>query len=261
MCGRYVLVSKVAKIEKVFNVTSTLDDVAPSYNIGAAHKSPIICSDDTKALVEGRFGYVPSYNIKQLLINARSEKLLTNSEWRKAFSNNRCIVPADCFYEGPTKEKLSKPYLVYLKNKIRPFGFAGIYRDQEIQGEIRRTFAILTTSPGKVMHRIGHHRSPIVLHPNEHSNWLNTNQPIANASEILQNNINELMNAYPVSAEMKSGKENHRGLIEPIGQRLMPEYDYETQFDVEVQGMGHRKGAKDAERLPESIEKAFNKRK
>ena len=136
------------------------------------------------------------------------------------------MVIADCFYEGPEKEKLSKPFLVYLQDQERPFAFAGIYNDVEKNGQTIRSFANVTTAPSKVMDLIGHHRSPIILNPTDYNKWLTPNQDLFNYSDCLKNNINELQNAYPVSIEVKSIKNNDKNLVDPIGERLIPEYDY-----------------------------------
>jgi putative SOS response-associated peptidase YedK len=47
--------------------------------------------------------------------------------FRHAIRKQRCLVPADAFIEGPKKERLNKPYVVYANNIDRPFAFAGIW--------------------------------------------------------------------------------------------------------------------------------------
>lgn len=242
MCGRYVLVNKEEVIERKFNVESRLSEpLKPNYNIGAAQHAPIICSDNDKELVSGYFGYRPSWNPKLLLLNARLDKLMTSAEWRNALANNRCLIPASCFYEGPEREKLSKPYLVYMRETERPFAFAGIYRDIEgSNGEIKRTFAIITTKPSTVLRKIGHPRAPVVLHNKYIRSYLDNRKPLAHFTEALTNDDNHKMNAYPVSVEMRSGKVNRRELLDPIGQRVIPEYDVKTYQELEMH-FGRRK--------------------
>lgn len=241
MCGRYVMVQKIEKIERRFNVEADFDAWRPNFNIGPGSLAPIIASDAPNTLQMGSFGFHPNWDNKKLILNAREDKILTSVEWKSALVNRRCLVIADCFYEGPEKEKLSKPFLVYLQDQERPFAFAGIYNDVEKNGQTIRSFANVTTAPSKVMDLIGHHRSPIILNPTDYNKWLTPNQDLFNYSDCLKNNINELQNAYPVSIEVKSIKNNDKNLVDPIGERLIPEYDYAISNPILLQGMGSTK--------------------
>jgi hypothetical protein len=51
----------------------------------------------------------------------------------------------------------------------------------------------------------------------------------------------EYMNAYPISKKIKNPKAEGRELIEPVGERLMPESDIQFKKDLRRQGMGKRK--------------------
>lgn len=241
MCGRYVIVQKIEKIERRFNVESEIDTLQPNFNVGPGSLAPIISSDTLNQLKLGSFGFHPNWDPKKLILNAREDKLLTSKEWKAALLGRRCLVIADCFYEGPEKEKLSKPFLVYLQDQERPFAFAGIFNDIEKNGKIIRSFAIITTTPSKVMGIIEHHRSPVILNPSDYNNWLTPNQDLFNYTDCLKNNINELQNAYPVSVDVKSIRNNNRKLIDPLGERLIPEYDYQVSNHILLQGMGSKK--------------------
>ena len=125
MCGRYVIVQKIEKIEKRFNVEAVFDSFPPNFNVGPGMEAPIITCEQPQQLQLSRFGFVPNWDTKKLILNARDDKLLSSNSWKRALIFKRCIVLADCFYEGPEKEKLSKPFVVYLQDAERPFGFAG----------------------------------------------------------------------------------------------------------------------------------------
>lgn len=241
MCGRYVIVQKIEKIERRFNVQADFGAWLPNFNVGPTTLAPIISSDSPNKLQLGSFGFSPNWDTKKLILNAREDKLLTYKEWKSASAHRRCLVIADCFYEGPEKEKLSKPFLVYLEDQQRPFAFAGIYNDLEKNGETMRSFAIITTTPSKVMGLIGHHRSPVVLNPSDYNDWLTPNQDLFKYTDCLKNNINELQNAYPVSKDVKSVQNNNRKLIDPIGERLIPAYNYSVINTPHLTGMGSSK--------------------
>jgi len=260
MCGRYIIVQTVQKIEKRFNLAETPEDInyQPSYNVGPGKLAPVITSDKPKQLQMFEFGLTPHWSKKKMyLFNARSEgkrnqendpnykgakDIITMPAFRKPIRSQRCLVIADAFYEGPALEKLSKPYLVYLKNKQRPFAFAGIWdtwKDEE--GNDYNSFAIVTTVANKILQKIGHPRSPVILSPYQEQKWLNINIPLADAISMLHPYNPELMNAYPVSPSIKSPKNDSKELVEPIGQTLEPEYENKIVQSAYLKGMGSSK--------------------
>jgi hypothetical protein len=49
------------------------------------------------------------------------------------------------------------------------------------------------------------------------------------------------MNAYPISPEIKAPKNNHKDLLNPIGERVYPEYETRVAEHIEIQGFGSGK--------------------
>lgn len=258
MCGRYVIVSKVVTIEKKFNISISSDEeVKPNYNLGPGQLGPIITNENPNQLQFGRFGYAPHWSKdSKININARLDSIADNPNnsldyfekgvkpgifqhpfWRSAIRKKRCIIFADAFYEGPRKEKLNKPYLVYLRNKQRPFAMAGVWDEfKDTDGTLKPCFAILTVPANKVLNAIGHHRSPLILAPEHVMDYLNN--PLAEIKSLLKPLSHEAMNAYPVSIAMKSGKENHKDLVNPIGQPLFNEKGEIMVQELKLFGMG-----------------------
>jgi putative SOS response-associated peptidase YedK len=260
MCGRYVVVSKVEKIEKVFRLAkpAQMNLFAPNYNLSVGNPAPIITSEHPNELSIGQFGLTPSWAKKRMyLFNARSEGdsnkdddpqytggkgIINKPSFRSSIRKQRCLVVADCFYEGSKKEGLSKPYLIYLKDR-RPFAFAGLWDkwvDTET-GEIVLSFSIITTVANELLQDIGHHRSPVILRPEDESVWLNESSSLGAVTALLEPYPSTLMNAYPVSAAVKSPKNNGRELVEPEGQRISPEYEYKIVQELKLEGMGANK--------------------
>jgi len=259
MCGRYVSVQKIETIEKRFNVTAGAGFVfEPSYNIGPGKYAPIITNEKPKELQLFQFGLTPFWAKKKMyLFNARSEgdrnqendehyagakAIVLKPAFRKPIRSQRCLVIADAFIEGPVKERLDKPYVVYLKDNVRPFAFAGIWDKWESgDGEIVYSFAIITTTTNDLLKKIGHDRAPVILPRNRETNWLNNDLPLADVTRYLEPYPAQLMNAYPVSTDIKNPKAEGRQLIEPVGQRIEPEYDAKEKVELQLHGMGHYK--------------------
>jgi len=257
MCGRYVVVSELQEIEKKFNVkTEQPEQFRINFNIGPGSLAPIISSAKPDVLQFSQFGLTPFWAKKKMyLFNARSEGdhnkeddprytgargIITKPAFRKPIRSKRCLVVADCFYEGPKKERLSKPYLVYLQKGKRPFAFAGVYDkwvDQET-GEVSTGHSIITTVSNSLTHKIGHHRSPVILKESDYSTWLDLDTPLEGVTSLLEPYPGKEMNAYPVSTRMKSPRENDKDLILPVGERVVKEFDYEIHCSLKLFGMG-----------------------
>ena len=260
MCGRYILVQTAEFLEKRFGVTVP-DEVklVPSYNIAPGKYAPVITNQNPHKIQMYRFGLTPFWATKSNMhINARcegdhnpendplysgSKGIITKPAFLKPIREQRCLIPADAFIEGPEKEKLSKPYVVYLRNKVRPFAFAGIW-DQWTNpdsGEIISSFAIITTVANGLLMKIQHNRSPVILPREFEEIWLSNDLPLAEVTRYLAPYPADLMNAYPIAPTIKNPLADDPGLIHPAGERIMAEYDIHRTKNVRIEGMGSNK--------------------
>lgn len=265
MCGRYVITAEVSSIEKRFNLSLKSEiEIIPNYNVGPGQFAPVILNHNPKELILSRFGYTPSWKEKssRLTINARVDNKDTNPNddmnyfkrggspgifhhkyWSSAIRNQRCIVIADAFYEGSKEDKLNKPYLVHMRNKQRPFAMAGVWSQfTDKDGVQQSCFAILTVPANKLLHKIGHHRSPVIIPNHLIQNYLL--QELRDISSLLVPYDSSFMNAYPVSSRMKNWKENDKSLVNPIGELLVPEFEDKMIEKIKLEGMGDRKNNK-----------------
>lgn len=248
--------SSIHEIEKKFEVKSKVKDMPPNYNVAPGAMVPVISSDDRKQLSFYQFGLTPSWAKKRMyLFNARSEgdsnkendrsytggmHIISKPSFRVPIRRQRCLIIADAFYEGPEKERLSKPYLVFMREKRRPFAFAGLWDEwiDKSTGEAVRSCSIITTVSNDVTAAIGHKRSPVILHEKDYKKWLNTSRRLDEVTGLLEPYPGNWMNAYPVSDRMKSGRENDRDLLEPTGDHVLRETDLEVRKTVKVLGFG-----------------------
>lgn len=219
--------------------------------------APVITSDKPKELQFFQFGLTPSWAKKKMyLFNARSEGdgnkendpnytggkgIISKPSFRKPIRSQRCLIIADAFIEGSTKEGLDKPFVVYLKQR-RPFALAGIFDrwTNHETGEIVESFAIITTTPNQLLQKIPHHRSPVILAERDEKRWLMA-EHLNEITGMLEPYPSEEMNAYPVSPRIKNPRNNGRDLIEPIGERLEPETEALIKTQIKLEGMGSSK--------------------
>ncbi|MFO7864022.1 MAG: SOS response-associated peptidase [Salinivirgaceae bacterium] len=260
MCGRFILAQRIEKLTKRFNVTLP-NDVAytPLFNIAPGDKTLVVTSNDNSVFQSFTFGLTPFWASKRMyLFNARAEGdrnkqnevgyrgslgIINKPAFRKAIRSQRCLVPADAFIEGSDKNGLSDPYLVYLRDKVRPFSFAGIWdrwTNAEVGEEIY-SFSIITTVANSLLQKIPHHRSPVILQQWQESKWLNLNTPLSEITAMLQPYSSELMNAYPIAPEIKNARLKNRSLINPVGNPLMPEDNASIALRITKTGFGRRK--------------------
>ena len=257
MCGRYAIITKIKEIEKRFGVVASHPELFhPNANVALGQHAPVVTDAAPGELQFFQFGFTPSWAKKQMyVINARSEGdhnpdddhhytgakgIIEKPMFRKAIRSQRCLVIADCFIEGPKKEALSKPYCVYLRDGTRPFAFAGVWDEwvHHDTGEVIHSFAIITTVGNELMDKIHHHRSPVILTKDEEQVWIDPSRELGEITELLKPYPAAKMNAYPISPTIKSPRAEGIELLEPIGERVFPEFDYEVYQDIKLFGMG-----------------------
>jgi putative SOS response-associated peptidase YedK len=257
MCGRFILVQKLEKLEARFNVTAVPEiNYTPSYNISPGKTSLIIAADAPDKIMPAVFGLTPFWAKKPMyLFNARSEgdrnkendpnfrgakDIILKPSFRKPIRSQRCLIPADAFYEGTTAEGLSKPFLVFLKNKVRPFAFAGIYDDWKNPetGETIRSFSIITSTANALMQKIPHHRCPVILPQWQEKKWLSERTALTDITDMLKSPADDIMNAYPIAESIKNPKNDSPELIKQIGDLLIPENTVNIKDTLSNQGFG-----------------------
>lgn len=242
MCGRYVVVQKWEELEKEFNAValSITEPYIANYNTGPGSFAPVIVIHEGKpSIVNMQFGLTPFWAKKKMyLFNARAEGdanenddvnytggkgIISKPAFRKPIREQRCLVIANAFMEGPKNEKLTKPYLCYLKNR-ESFCMAGIYdKFIDVQtGETTYSFAIITTVANELMQKIGHHRSPVILEKHDELRWLQSTD-LSEITMLLKPYPANLMNAYPIDAAIKNQRNNAPEFLKPIGLPLVKE--------------------------------------
>ena len=118
MCGRFTLLARLAALKDRFDIRELVPDYSPefnSYNIAPTQVIPaVISSNVSNKLISMKWTYViGDYNV----INARSDKIKESKTYYKSFVSNRCLIPADCFYEWEIIGVNKFPYYIRLKSK------------------------------------------------------------------------------------------------------------------------------------------------
>jgi putative SOS response-associated peptidase YedK len=223
MCGRYRLSRRKQLVENYIDGVSEDYEWSPRYNIAPSQPVVVIRQDARKGvrtLSTMRWGLIPSWatdpGIGYKTINARSETVATTFSFREPFKSQRCLVPADGFYEWKREGKTKQPYCFEV-NDGELFAFAGLWdRWIDPQGEPIETCTILTTTPNSLMAGI-HDRMPVILRPDNYTLWLDPAfRDLVSASRMLRPIEPALMRRYPVSTRVNQVENDDEDCARPV---------------------------------------------
>lgn len=180
MCGRFRIARKKEILEAEFDADSALDDLdwVPRYNVAPGQELVVVRQDKAepvRCFSRMRWGLIPSWTrdsaIGYKMINARAETVATAPAFREPFRSQRCLIPADGFYEWERAGKEKIPFCFTLTDES-VFAFAGIWdRWKGSQGPWIETCSILTTKPNRLVQNI-HDRMPVILSRDIYDLWL-----------------------------------------------------------------------------------------
>jgi putative SOS response-associated peptidase YedK len=219
MCGRFSFSPLSKIIEDRFDVKVDNTRYKPRYNSAPSQDLAVISNLNPGELSFYRWGLIPSWakdkSIGNKLINARAETILEKPSFKNSLKRRRCLVLSDGFYEWKTIAKKEKiPYRITLQDN-RLFAMAGIWDSwKDETGEIINSFAIITTSPNKLMENI-HTRMPVILDRKDEKQWLNENDTTLLFS-LLKPYPEQEMIAYPISKLVNSPFNDSPDVMNPV---------------------------------------------
>lgn len=263
MCGRFVQIIDIELFVKRFGIkTPSKITVRNNFNVSPGDMAYVITNDKPDELQAFKFGLTPHWAKKQMyLINARAEGDYNKEDdvnysgeagihkkpaFRTAIRSQRCLVIANGYFEGPAKERLSRPFHLHKKNQ-EVFTFAGIWDTwaDNNTGEVVHSFSIVTTVANSETKKIGHHRSPVILEHKDEQKWLDDSLPIEEVLGLLKPYPADDFIADPVSIRVKDPKNKGRDLLIPIDHSTTTQYESKVQKDLKLEGMGRNRRKED----------------
>ena len=160
------------------------------YNIAPTQTVSVIHTNNSNRAKECIWGF-KNPKSSAVIINARSETLYERPMFKNLFPANRCLIPADGFYEWKGKQ----PYYFQTPKK-QLFAFAGLWHNGRC--------VILTRAADSNMQGI-HHRMPIIIEPSRWKKWLTTsttpssafNNPYSLIARPVSQRVNKVINDDP----------------------------------------------------------------
>ena len=230
MCGRYVIADIHEFSERMTNrpildLPVLIDgSFGPTWNAAPSRILPVLVEspDETHLAVTGmRWGLVPRWTKpgerpKVAPINARAETLTQKPMFRSLVKRNRCIVPANGFYEWKKEGSGKQPYYIHLRDEPMMF-FAGLYDEATREdGSPLQTYTIITTDANQAMIDL-HDRMPAIIAPDDVEHWLSRSETDFGELEyLLQPVPDDAIDVYAVSKEVNSPSSDTPDLIEPL---------------------------------------------
>jgi len=136
-----------------------------------------------------RWGLIPSWSkdekIGDKMTNARAETLTEKPSFKKSFQKQRCLIPADGYFEWQRSGQSKIPFRFTMADH-KFFCMAGLWErwirpDQEGEldlddsgpnlNQIVETFTIITCEPNLMAAKV-HNRMPVILGAEHYSWWL-----------------------------------------------------------------------------------------
>ena len=194
------------------------EDYRPRYNIAPTDPHFIVTSKyEQRRAARARWGLVNSWahdnSRAAACINAKAETIDTRGAFREAFTQRRCVVPADGFYEwiGPKSARL--PIRFHRKGGGLLL-FAGLYESWFPEKNLpQMTFTIITCAPNAAIAPI-HNRMPVVLDERATDDWMNPlERDLLSLKRLLVPAPDDALMASPASPLVNSVKNDGPELL------------------------------------------------
>lgn len=183
MCGRFTQTKSHAEALEALGEIELPPLFCGRYNIAPTQPVAVIRQDMPTRAEECIWGFEHPHSGAPI-INARSETLDVRPMFRDLLSLNRCLIPADGFYEWKDKQ----PYYFQLPDR-QLFAFAGLWRNGRC--------TIITRAADANMQGI-HDRMPVILPPGRWKTWFDTSHNVTSVLTIVSTDVTPLV-VYPVS--------------------------------------------------------------
>jgi len=220
MCGRYAIYD-IDGIGLRYDV-EVPKDLRPNYNVAPTQMMPVIRRTESgNSILEIMKWGIPRHIGKDLvkqIINTRADKSF-GKFWKKTVTTQRCLIPANGFYEWKGSSGKKTPYFIHLKDE-NLFSFAGIWDEWVNEdGSKLKSFSIMTCEPNAEMSFV-HSREPVILRKQNENEWLNTSSDDQQKLEELMFPLGDgSLEIYEVSKNVNLVKNNNGELFLPINSK------------------------------------------
>lgn len=224
MCGRYSITQDLNELEKLVRFICKVTEFKPRLNISPRQNCPVLVWEKNQpVLKEMRWGLIPPWSdderIGDKMINARAETLTEKTSFKKPFHKQRCLIPADGYYEWQRSGTGRIPFRFTMADN-QFFCMAGLWErwirphqegelDLDVTGpsvsQVVETFTIITTEPNLMAAKV-HNRMPVIVGPEHFSWWLESKFEPEFLKTLLRPFPAELMRCERVSVRVNDAR-------------------------------------------------------
>jgi putative SOS response-associated peptidase YedK len=236
MCGRVIQSSgplRLAIVEGLEISDSRLGNVPRRYNAAPSQELLVIRQNHKtgeRSLDLLRWGLIPHWCSDprggRRPINAKAESVSRLASFRDAYTQRRCIVPVDGFFEWRAIKGVGRkqPYAIAMKDGS-PFGLAGLWENwcNPNTGEWERTFAVITVPSNELVGQI-HNRMPAILKPETYDRWLGLE---SDPYDLLITYPSEPMTMWPISTRVNKPENDEPSILDRVAEPM----DWQAPLD------------------------------
>ena len=193
MCGRFVNLNKIDKLNKIFEINESENvENGISYNIAPSQSTIIITNSKLFKIEKADWGmkfFDKRQNQEKNIINSRLETIQNKILFKESFEKRRCVIPANGYYEWSINDNIKIPYFINIPDKETIF-FAGIWKYLNFKKSSMKVFSIITKPSNSLLKEI-HDRMPVTLSNEESQDYLDHSN-----SDYLTNNVQSILEEY-----------------------------------------------------------------
>jgi putative SOS response-associated peptidase YedK len=212
MCNRFRSIHEWSQIPRqLYSGPRVNFEVNP--NVAPTETVPVLIAGNGAVLA--RFGIHrngPNGKPRPPLLNARTDGM-RKGQFRTHLKKQRCVIPADGFYEW-RDEGGKQPYYFACKDG-KPLMLAGIWQEAEYKGDKRAAFAILTEEPNELVASY-HDRMPLALADDKVALWLDLSQESPPDQNLLLD-LTEFT-VRPMDRAMNNVRQKNLAAIDPAAE-------------------------------------------
>tara|TARA_B100000408_G_scaffold101666_1_gene78755 strand:+ start:132 stop:788 length:657 start_codon:yes stop_codon:yes gene_type:complete len=217
MCGRFINLNKIDKLNKIFEINESENvENGISYNIAPSQSTIIITNSKLFKIEKADWGmkfFDKRQNQEKNIINSRLETIQNKILFKESFEKRRCVIPANGYYEWSINDNIKIPYFINIPDKETIY-FAGIWKYLNFKKSSMKVFSIITKPSNSLLKEI-HDRMPVTLSSEESKDYLDHNN-----SDYLKNNVTSIFEEYfeffKISKFVNNPINNSSECIKPI---------------------------------------------
>ncbi len=220
MCGRYATTVPAPELARIFDAVDETDGGSiADFNVAPTDPMPIVrvARRGLRVVSVARWGFVPSWAADRRgaarMINARAETVATSRVYGRAFARQRCLVPADGWYEW-IRRPGRRPQPYFMTTPGRPLVFGGLWSAWGDGDDLVFTVSVVTRPAAARLAQV-HDRMPLVLSPELWEPWLVDPDPAALLGPPAEDLV-EGIEVRPVSTLVGDVRQDGPKLIERL---------------------------------------------